>query len=162
TAMFAKLTVAFVNERGKLPISVANRASPEKLPPPLAAAAERGLKFGLQSGEVGYPVLHVHSTILDAQVGLQLSNEQAIEAGGTDAVMKALRGNILLLEPIMRVEVQVPDEYYGAITADLQAKRAEITKTEQRGKWWVVEALVPLARMFDYAEQARSLSQGRA
>ena len=162
TAMFAKLTVEFTNARKQVPIAVANRVPSEKLPPLLAAAAERGLKFGLQSGEVGYPVLHVHAAILDAQVDQQISTEQAFEAAGADAVMKALRGNVLLLEPIMRVEVQVPDEFYGAITADLQAKRAEITKTEQRGKWWVVEAQVPLARMFDYAEQARSLSQGRA
>jgi elongation factor G len=162
TAMFAKLTVEFTNARKQVPISVANRVPSEKLPPLLAAAAERGLKFGLQSGEVGYPVLHVHAAILDAQVDQQISTEQAFEAAGADAVMKALRGNVLLLEPIMRVDVQVPDEFYGAITADLQAKRAEITKTEQRGKWWVVEAQVPLARMFDYAEQARSLSQGRA
>ena len=162
TAMFAKLTVEFTNARKQVPISVANRVPGENLQPLLAAAAERGLKFGLQSGEVGYPVLHVHAAILDAQVDQQISTEQAFEAAGADAVMKALRGNVLLLEPIMRVEVQVPDEFYGAITADLQAKRAEITKTEQRGKWWVVEAQVPLARMFDYAEQARSLSQGRA
>jgi elongation factor G len=161
-AQFAKLKVEFNNARKDGPITVANRVSTDKLPPPLAAAAERGLTLGLQSGHFGYPLLHVHATILDAQVDPQLSTEMAFEAASSDAINNALRDNIVLLEPIMRVEVQVPDEYYGAITADLNAKRAEITKSEQRGKWWVVEALVPLARMFDYAEQIRSLSQGRA
>ena len=161
-AVFAKLKVEFVNARRDVPVSVANRVSPEKLPPLLAAAAERGLKFGLQSGNIGYPVLNVHATIVDAQVDPQLSNELAFEAAGTDAVIKALRDNIILLEPIMKVEVQVPDEFFGPISADLNGKGAEITKTEPRGRWWIIDALVPLAKMVDYAEQSRSLSQGRA
>jgi elongation factor G len=162
TAMFAKLTVEFNNERSEQPVIVTNRASPEKLPPPLAAAAERGLKFALQSGTVGYPVLHVQATIMDAVVDPQLSSEIAFEVAASDAVNHALRDNVVLLEPIMRVEVQVPEEFFGAISADLSAKGAEINKAEARGRWWTVEALVPLAKMFDYAEEARSLSQGRA
>jgi elongation factor G len=132
------------------------------LPPIFAVAAERGLKFALQSGSVGYPMLHVQATIIDGQVDPQLSNEIAFEFAAGDAVSHALRDNVELLEPIMRVEVQVPEEFFGAISADLSAKGAEIHKTEARGKWWSIEALVPLARMFDYAEEARSLSQGRA
>jgi elongation factor G len=160
--MFAKLTVAFDHLEKDAPVSATNRVPAEKLPAPLADAALNGLKFGLQSGNVGYPVMHVHAAILDAQVDPQLSTEIAFEAAGTDAVLKAISlDNVKLLEPIMRVEVQVPDEFYGSITADLQAKRAEITKTEQRGRWWVVEALVPLARMFNYEKQVKSLSQGR-
>ncbi|MFL5340550.1 MAG: elongation factor G [Gemmataceae bacterium] len=133
--------------------------------PATVAAINQSIRGALESGMVGYPVIHVQPRVCgvveskDAPAAL---NETAVQAAAADAVNRILRDNVLLLEPIMRVEVQVPDEYYGAITADLQAKRAEITKTEQRGKWWVVEALVPLARMFDYAEQARSLSQGRA
>ena len=67
-----------------------------------------------------------------------------------------------LLEPIMRVEVAVPEEALGPVTADLSARRAEIQASTPRGKWWVVEALAPLAKMFDYADALRSLSQGRA
>jgi elongation factor G len=141
---------------------VGNRVSSEKLPPLLAAAAERSLRNGLQSGFVGYPVLDVHATILDAQVDPQLSTEGAFEAAGGDAAGKALRDNVVLLEPIMRVEVQVPDEFFGPISADLNAKGAHIERTDQHDRWWTIEAYVPLAKMFDYAEQARSLSQGRA
>src|SRR5262249_16378560 len=129
-AQFAKLTVDFGNARKDTPISVVSRVPAEKLPPLLAAAAERGLDFGWRSGIVGFSLLHVHATIVDAQVDPQLSTEIAFEAAATHAVSNALRHNILLLEPIMRVEVQVPDEFYGAITADLNAKRAEITKSE--------------------------------
>ena len=62
----------------------------------------------------------------------------------------------------MRVEVAVPEEFLGPVTGDLNARRAEIVSSTPRGKWWVVEALAPLAKMFDYADKLRSLSQGRA
>ena len=75
---------------------------------------------------------------------------------------KALKDNITLLEPVMRLEVAVPEEFLGPITGDLNARRAEIRDILVRGKSRVVEAIVPLARLFDYADKIRSLSQGRA
>jgi elongation factor G len=74
----------------------------------------------------------------------------------------ALRDNIVLLEPVMHLEVTVPEEYLGAVTADLGARHADIREVLVRGKLRVIEALVPLARVFDYADKVRSLSQGRA
>ena len=62
----------------------------------------------------------------------------------------------------MHLEVTVPEEYLGPVTADLNARRAEITQLLTRGKLRVIEALVPLARMFDYSDKVRSLTQGRA
>ena len=62
----------------------------------------------------------------------------------------------------MRVEVTVPEEYLGPVTADLNARRADITELISRGKLRVLDALVPLARMFDYSDKIRSLTQGRA
>jgi elongation factor G len=73
-----------------------------------------------------------------------------------------MRDNIILLEPVMALEVTVPEEFLGAITSDLNARRAEITQLLTRGKLRVIEALVPLRRMFDYVDKVRSLSQGRA
>jgi elongation factor G len=72
------------------------------------------------------------------------------------------KSRILLLEPQMRVEVQVPDEFVGEIINDLTVRRADITEVETHGKMKVVKAHVALARMFGYATTARSLSQGRA
>ena len=92
----------------------------------------------------------------------ELSNDIAFSAAATDAVHKALRDNMVLLEPVMRVEVTVPEDYLGPITADLNARRAEITQVLARGKLRVIEALVPLRLMFDYSDKVRSLSQGRA
>jgi elongation factor G len=73
-----------------------------------------------------------------------------------------MRDNIVLLEPVMKLDVTVPEEYLGPVTADLNARRAEIQEVHSRGKLRVVEALVPLARVFDYSDKVRSLSQGRA
>jgi elongation factor G len=69
---------------------------------------------------------------------------------------------MVLLEPVMRTEVMVPEEYLGPVTADMNARRAEITEVLSRGKLRVIEALVPLAKMFDYSDKVRSLTQGRA
>ena len=73
-----------------------------------------------------------------------------------------MRDNIVLLEPVMHLEVTVPEEYLGPVTADLNARRAEIDEILTRGKLRVIEARVALAQMFDYADKVRSLSQGRA
>ena len=69
---------------------------------------------------------------------------------------------MVLLEPVMRTEVSVPEEYLGQITADMNARRAEITEVLSRGKLRVIEAVVPLSKMLDYSDKVRSLTQGRA
>ena len=72
------------------------------------------------------------------------------------------KANPVIKEPIMHVEVATPEESLGPITADLNARRAEILQLGPRGRWWGIEALAPLAKLFDYADKLRSLSQGRA
>jgi elongation factor G len=162
TGLFAKLTVEFQPHKSNQPIVVENHIPPEMLPPELLAAAEQGIRGALSSGELGYPVIDVKATMLAAQMQEGLSNEIAFTAAATDAVHKALRDNMTLLEPVMDVEVTVPEEYLGPITADLNARRAEITQMLARGKLRIIEALVPLRLMFDYSDKVRSLSQGRA
>jgi elongation factor G len=76
-----------------------------------------------------------------------------------EAVSKATP---VFLEPIMRVSVTTPEEYYGAITGDLQSRRAQIFDSELRGRYRVLAAHVPLSELFGYTTQLRSLSQGRA
>src|SRR5262249_6893100 len=126
------------------------------------AAAEQGIRGALHSGELGYPVINIKAVIVKGEMDEQLSNEVAFQAAGADAVNRALKGNVVLLEPVMRLEVTVPEEYLGPVTADLNARRAEIEQLFTRGKLRVIEALVPLARMFDYSDKVRSLTQGRA
>jgi elongation factor G len=162
TGWFAKVTVAFELAPGETEISVKSRIKPDALLPAYVAAAEQGIRGALQSGELGYPVINVKATIVKGEMDPELSNEIAFQAAGQDAVNKALRGNIVLLEPVMHLEVTVPEEYLGPVTADLNARRADITQLVSRGKLRMITALVPLARMFDYSDKVRSLTQGRA
>ncbi len=160
--LFAKLKVSFEPKKLSESVAVANKVAPETLPAEFVAAAEQGIRGALQSGELGYPVINVQATILGGQMQEGLSNEIAFTAAGTDAVHRALKNNMVLLEPVMHTEVMVPEEYLGPVTADLNARRAEITEVQIRGKLRVIEALAPLAKMFDYSDKVRSLSQGRA
>jgi elongation factor G len=162
TSLFGKVVVEFEPHRGEPSIVVTSRVKPDNLPPAYAAAAEQGIRSALSSGELGYPVINVKATLVDGEMDVQTSNEMAFTAAGADAVHKAMRDNIVLLEPVMRLEVTTPEEYLGPVTADLNARRAEIMQIITRGKQRTVEATVPLARMFDYADKVRSLSQGRA
>ncbi len=167
TNLFAKLKVQF----SQIPIPltgavsgavVINKLKPNVLTPLLATAAERGLKNALLSGEYGYPLLQVQAIIQDATMDALASTEIAFEAAAADTVSRALRGNILILEPIMKLTVHVPDEFLGNIISDLLTRRANITRQESNGRFSEIEAHVPLAKMFDYADKIRSLSQGRA
>ncbi len=164
--LFAKVRVAFepfTPKQGEPSIQVVTRLPADSpLPPLFVASAEQGLRGALTSGELGFPVMNVRATLLDAEMEEQFSNETAFQAAGADAVHKAMRDNIFLMEPVMRLEVTVPEDYLGPITADLHARRAEISEILTRGKLRVVEAEVPLRLMFDYADKVRSLSQGRA
>jgi elongation factor G len=162
TSLFAKVTVEFEGHTGDPSLLVRNQVKPDKLPHAFAAAADQGILGALQSGELGYPVMKVKATLLDAEVDVQMSNETAFQSAGADAVRKAMHDNIVLLEPIMKLEVTVPEEYLGPVTADLNARRAEIDQILTRGKLRVIETRVPLRLMFDYADKVRSLSQGRA
>jgi elongation factor G len=162
TGLFAKLTVEFEPISVDQGVVVLNKISEETLPEELRLAAEQGIRGALQSGELGYPVIGIKATLRSAQMQEDFSNDIAFQAAGSDAVHKALRENMTILEPVMRTEVMIPEEFLGPITADLQARRAEIREVIARGKLRVVEALVPLAKMFDYSDEVRSLTKGRA
>lgn len=162
TSLFARITVEFNNSKSEQPVTVTSKIKPGDANPLFVAAAERGLRSALQSGEIGFPVLDVQATIIDVKVDLERSNEVAFEAAANDAVIKALRNNVVLLEPIMKLNVAVPDEFLGNVISDLTARRALIESTESNGRYSEVEAFVPLAKMFDYADKVRSLTQGRA
>lgn len=143
-------------------VRVRSTIKPDVLPEAFEAAAVEGLRSALQSGELGYPVMGVSATLLKGDHDQETSTDVAFGVAAADAVAKALRSNILLLEPVMKVEVSTPEEYLGPITGDLNSRHAEIRDIIIRGKLRVVEALVPMARLFDYADKIRSLSKGRA
>jgi elongation factor G len=127
-------------------------------------AVAEGIREASRAGALGgFPVINVQTTLLDGQEHPVDSSDLAFETAASIAFQKAVeQAGPVLLEPIMKVEVVTPEEYYGAINGDLTARRAVITGTAMRGRNHVVTAEAPLAAMFGYATQVRSLSQGRA
>jgi elongation factor G len=122
-----------------------------------------GVKEALDNGVIaGYPVVDVKVTIYDGSFHEVDSNEMAFKIAGSMAVQEGVRrATPIILEPIMKVEVTVPEEYMGDIMGDLNSKRGRIQQMSDRGNAKIVDAFVPLAEMFGYATNLRSMTQGR-
>ena len=127
-------------------------------------AVDQGVKEALDSGVIaGFPVVDVKVALVDGSYHDVDSSEMAFKIAGSMAVKEGLRkGNSVLLEPIFAVEVVTPEEYMGDVIGDLNSRRGRIEGMEPRGNAQVVTARVPLAEMFGYATDVRSLTQGRA
>ena len=161
--VFARLKVEFTPRKADQPVTVTNRMKPSTVPAPFPDVIVRGLKSALQSGGLGFPVLDVHATVLDATFDPERSTEPAFEAAATDAVAKAFsRENMQLLEPVMKLTVTVPSESSGNVFSYLMARRGIVDRQDSDGRLFEIGALVPLVTMFDYADELRSLTQGRA
>ena len=129
----------------------------------LVPAVEVLTEQGEGGGSLGFPLMHVKITVLGGEVHETGSTELAFRYAAGDAFEKGLReAGIVLLEPIMRLEVTVPDEHVGDIVGDMQQRRAIIVRTHTRGRNTVIEAHAPLANLFGYSSAMRGLSQGRA
>lgn len=127
-------------------------------------AIEKGVIEKEDTGIVaGYPVTDIKVAVYDGSFHEVDSSEMAFKIAGSLGLSEAAKtAQMVLLEPIMRVEVTTPEEFLGDIIADLSSKRAQILSTEMRGNARVILALVPLAEMGGYATAIRSMSQGRA
>ncbi|MGQ9595521.1 MAG: elongation factor G [Anaerolineae bacterium] len=138
---------------------------PEKVwPPSVIAAVEAGVREAMESGMLaGYPLVDVKATLVRAASEEEGASEQAFKVAGSMAFREAVRkAGPVLLEPIMKVEVVAPDAFTGEVLSDLNARRAQIERMDLRSDGMqVVRALVPLARMFGYATDLRSATQGR-
>ncbi len=131
----------------------------EYIPP-----AEKGIKEALDKGVLAhYPMIDVKVTLLDGSYHEVDSSEAAFKIAGSMALQAAAKkAGMQLLEPIMKVEVVTPEQFMGDVIGDLNSKRATIQEMRDRGTMKVIDAEVPLAEMFGYATQLRSMSQGRA
>jgi elongation factor G len=118
----------------------------------------------MQSGPLtGFPIVDIKVTLYDGSHHEVDSSEMAFKIAGSMAIKEAVeKGGAVILEPIMRVEVVTPEEFLGAIIGDLNSRRGQIQGMEERGNARLVRAFVPLAEMFGYANDMRSISQGRA
>jgi elongation factor G len=125
---------------------------------------EKGLESVLGSGVLaGFPVVDLKVTLIDGDYHDVDSSALAFEICARAALREALqKGSPVLLEPIMKVEVVTPEEYTGSVIGDLNSRRGQIQGQDMRGNANVVNAMVPLANMFGYVSNLRSMSQGRA
>jgi elongation factor G len=127
-------------------------------------AVEKGVREAMEEGILGgFPVVDVKVTLVDGSYHEVDSSEMAFKIAGSIGFKEgAKRARPILLEPIMAVEVVVPEDFIGEVSGDLSSRRGRITRLEPRGHFRVLEAKVPLAEMFGYATQLRSNTQGRA
>ena len=125
---------------------------------------EKGLESVLGSGVLaGFPVVDLKVTLIDGRYHDVDSSALAFEIASRMALREALqKGGPVLLEPIMKVEVVTPEDYTGSVIGDLNSRRGQIQGQDRRGNANVVVAMVPLANMFGYVSNLRSMSQGRA
>lgn len=134
------------------------------IPKEFIPAVEKGIREAADAGVIaGYPVTDVKVRLYDGSYHEVDSSEMAFKVAASMAFKEGFRrGKPVLLEPIMKVEVVVPEEYLGDVMGQLSSRRGEIQGMEQRaGNARAVRAMVPLAEMFGYATQLRSITQGR-
>jgi len=150
-------------ERGK-GFEFVNKVKGGNIPQEYIPAVEKGIKEAINKGVLAhYPMVDLKVTLLDGSYHEVDSSEVAFKIAGSMALQESSRrAGLVLLEPIMKIEVVTPEKYMGDVIGDLNSKRATIQEMRDRGNMKVIDAEVPLAEMFGYATQLRSMSQGRA
>jgi elongation factor G len=135
-----------------------------RIPREFIPAVDEGIEQALENGILaGYPMVDVRAILVDGSYHDVDSSEMAFKIAGSMAVQEAAkRAGMKLLEPVMEVEVITPEDYMGSVVGDLSARRGKVGEMGQRGNARTVRAQVPLAEMFGYATDLRSLTQGRA
>jgi elongation factor G len=125
---------------------------------------EKGIESVLNSGVLaGFPVVDIKVALVDGAFHEVDSSALAFEIASRSALREALqKGGSVLLEPVMKVEVVTPEDYTGSVIGDLNSRRGQIQGQDMRGNANVITAMVPLANMFSYVNNLRSMSQGRA
>ena len=150
-------------EKGK-GFEFVNEITQGRIPKEYIPAIEKGCREALDSGAVaGYPLVDIKVAVFDGSFHEVDSSEMAFKIAASMALKDgAKKANPIILEPIMKVEVVAPEANLGDIIGDLSSRRGQIGEMGVRGNVRYVRAEVPLAEMFGYATNVRSLSQGRA
>ena len=146
-------------ETFKFDSEVVGGAIPKEYIPAVGAGIEDAAKAGILGG---FPVVGVHATVYDGSYHEVDSSEMAFKIAGSMAFKEAMRkGGATLLEPVMKVDVTVPEEYMGDIIGDINSRRGRIEGMDSRNGASIVHGYVPLGEMFGYATDLRSKTQGR-
>ncbi len=150
-------------EEGEEPLRFDNRIVGGSIPKEYIKPVESGFREAAMSGVLaGHPMTNIGCTLLDGKHHDVDSSELAFETAARMAFAEAVQAaKPVLMEPIMKVEVAVPDEQFGTVSGDLNSRRAVITGSDVRGAYRIIDAEVPLATMFGYATHLRSMTGGR-
>ncbi len=163
--LFARLKLRMEpDEAAETRIRVLTGGIAGKVPPEILEAIKSELTArGEGGGAIGsFPLTKIRVSLLDAEV-TEESNEMAFSIAAGEAFESALsQGGPMLLEPIMKLTITTPEEYYGEFVSDLSQRRARIVKADSRNGLTTIEANAPLGELFGYSNSMRSLSQGRA
>ena len=147
------------DELFKFDSTVVGGAIPKEYIPAIGEGIEEAAKAGILGG---FPVLGIHATVYDGSYHEVDSSEMAFHIAGSMAFKEAMqKAGATLLEPIMKVEVTMPEEYMGDVIGDLNSRRGRIEGMDDVGNGRIVRAFVPLAEMFGYSTDLRSRTQGR-
>ena len=150
---------ANAEETFKFESTVVGGAIPKEYIPAVGAGIEEAAKSGILAG---FPVLGVKATVYDGSYHEVDSNEMAFKIAGSMAFKEAMqKAGAILLEPIMKVEVTMPEEYMGDVIGDINSRRGRIEGMDDLGGGKIVKAYVPLSEMFGYSTDLRSRTQGR-
>ncbi len=141
-----------------------NKVVGGNIPKEYIPAIGKGISKKMESGgRAGYPVIDIRATVIDGSYHEVDSNEMAFEIAGSLALQEALeKGKPAILEPIMRLEVVTSEQFMGDVIGDLNSRRGHVESTEIKGGATVVRGYVPLANLFGYTTDLRSMTQGRA
>ena len=134
------------------------------VPKQYIGSVRKGLQDSLHTGVVGgFPVVDVRVALIDGSSHQEDSSEMAFATAASMGFKEALRrASPVQLEPVMRVEISTPREYFGEVAGDLSSRRGSVLGTEERGTAQIIQAQMPLANLFGYTTALRSMTQGRA
>ena len=161
---FAVITLDLAPNETNAGFVFTSRAPVERLPAPFVAAVQRGLTNALQGGILaGYPVIDLKATLLTGEFHETDSTPEDFEVAASMAFRNAMqKGHPILLEPVMRVETYVPDEYVGSVVNDFGARRGAVQQMDVSGDGTrTISAMTPLTEMIGYATALRSITSGR-
>ncbi len=161
---FAKINVIFEPKEAGTGYEFINEVTGGNVPREYIPAVDKGIQSASTTGVIaGYPTIDFQVTLNDGAYHDVDSSALAFEIAARAAFREAMeKAGPVLLEPIMKVEVVTPEDYMGDVIGDLNSRRGQINSMDDRGNAKVINAKVPLASMFGYVSQLRSLSQGRA
>jgi elongation factor G len=163
--LFAKLKIRVEPDETVEHVEVVNQLPDGVLPDDIVEAVLDELRSRGQGGGLigSFPLAGIRIRVMDAEVNEEQSTSMAFSIAAGDAFEEGLRrGKPVLLEPVMKLTITTPDDYYGEFIGDLAQRRARIVHTDNHAGMTFIEAHAPLAELFGYAGAMRSLSQGRA